>query len=187
MPHTHHASVESAWVSAGLILLPFLSGEGEKSWKRRPIAVVTVLMIAITLGTFTRLAQFTPWSPHMNAWSGDPVPDRYIHGTTALERQGALVFQVKQCRNCHSIGDTGGQRGPALDSVAVRLTRDQLIRQVIQGGGNMPAYGNNLSPAETTALVAFLETLHPATQGPARDAARDMVLGYSKPRTGPQP
>ena len=151
-------------VILGLILLPFLSGEGEKSWKRRPIAVVTVLLIAITLGTFTRMAQFTPWSPHMNAWSGDPVPDRYIHGTTALERQGALVFQVKQCRNCHSLGDTGGQRGPALDSVAVRLTQDQLIRQVIQGGGNMPAYGNNLSPAETTALVAFLETLHPATQ-----------------------
>jgi ubiquinol-cytochrome c reductase cytochrome b subunit len=174
-------------VIIGLILLPFLSGEGEKSWRRRPIAVITVLMIAITLGTFTRLAQFVPWSPHMNAWSGDPVPDRYIHGTTALERQGALVFQVKQCRNCHSLGDTGGQRGPALDSVAVRLTRDQLIRQVIQGGGNMPAYGNNLSPAETTALVAFLETLHPATQGPARDAARDLVLSESEPKSATQP
>ncbi len=108
---------------------------------------------------------------------------RFIHGTTALERQGALVFQVKQCRNCHSLGDTGGQRGPALDSVAVRLTHDQLIRQVIQGGGNMPAYGNNLSPAETTALVAFLETLHPATQSPARDAARDLVVSEGKSKT----
>ena len=162
-----------------LILLPFLSGEGEKSWKRRPIAVLTVLLIAITLGTFTRMAQFAPWSPHMNAWSGDPVPDRFVHGTTALERQGALVFQVKQCRNCHSLGNTGGQRGPSLDSVAVRLTQDQLIRQVIQGGGNMPAYGNNLSPAETTALVAFLESLHPAGQAPARDASREVVLGDS--------
>jgi ubiquinol-cytochrome c reductase cytochrome b subunit len=162
-----------------LILLPFLSGEGEKSWKRRPIAVLTVLLIAITLGTFTRMAQFAPWSPHMNAWSGDPVPDRFVHGTTALERQGALVFQVKQCRNCHSLGNTGGKRGPALDSVAVRLTNDQLIRQVIQGGGNMPAYGNNLSPAETTALVAFLESLHPAGQAPARDASREVVLGDS--------
>ena len=162
-----------------LILLPFLSGEGEKSWKRRPIAVLTVLLIAITLGTFTRMAQFAPWSPHMNAWSGDPVPDRFVHGTTALERQGALVFQVKQCRNCHSLGNTGGKRGPALDSVAVRLTNEQLIRQVIQGGGNMPAYGNNLSPAETTALVAFLESLHPAGQAPARDASREVVLGDS--------
>jgi ubiquinol-cytochrome c reductase cytochrome b subunit len=165
---------------AGLILLPFLSGEGEKSWKRRPIAVLSVMLIAITLGTFTHLAGYTPWSPHMNAWSGDPVPDQFIHGTTALERQGALVFQVKQCRNCHSLGNTGGQRGPALDRVAVRLTQDQLIRQVIQGGGNMPAYGRNLSPAETTALVAFLETLHPPTQRPAMDGAREIVLGESQ-------
>jgi ubiquinol-cytochrome c reductase cytochrome b subunit len=172
----------------GLLLLPFLSGEGEKSWKRRPIAVITVLMIAITLGTFTRMAQIAPWSPHMNAWSGDPVPDRYIHGTTALERQGALVFQAKQCRNCHSLGNTGGQRGPALDSVAVRLTQDQLIRQVIQGGGNMPAYGNNLSAPETTALVAFLESLHPSTQRPARDSARELVLSDGELKTaGTQP
>jgi len=160
----------------GLLLLPFLSGEGEKSWRRRPIAVLTVLMIAIILGTFTHLAEYTPWSPQMNAWSGAPVPKRFLHGTTALERQGALVFQEKQCRNCHSLEGIGGQRGPSLDSVAVRLTQDQLIRQVIQGGGNMPAYGNNLNPAETTALVAFLETLHPARQAAARDASRDVIL-----------
>ena len=167
---------------AGLLLLPFLSGEGEKSWKRRPIAVLTVSLVAIMLGTFTHLAGFTPWSPHMNAWSGDPVPDRYIHDSSALARQGAMVFQVKQCRNCHSLGESGGQRGPTLDSVAVRLTQDQLIRQVIQGGGNMPAYGKNLSPAETTALVAFLETLHPKGQAPARDASRDMALSDENDR-----
>ena len=113
----------------------------------------------------------------MSAWSGDPVPEHLLRGATALQRQGALVFQAKQCRNCHALGETGGERGPRLDSVAVRLTEDQLIRQVIQGGGNMPAYGKNLSPAETTALVAFLKTLHPATQAPARDASREAVIG----------
>jgi ubiquinol-cytochrome c reductase cytochrome b subunit len=154
-----------------LILLPFLFGEGEKSWRRRPIAVMSILLIAVSLGTLTHLSGYTPWSPHMNAWSGDPVPERFLKGTTALERQGALVFQVKQCRNCHSLGELGGERGPTLDSVAVRLTPDQLIRQVIQGGGNMPAYGKNLSPAETTALVAFLATLHPPGQTPARNAS----------------
>ena len=163
-------------VILGLLLLPFLSGEGEKSWKRRPIAVLTVMLIAVTLGTFTHLATYAPWSPKMNAWSGAPVPVQLLHSTTALERQGALVFQVKQCRNCHSLGESGGQRGPTLDAVAVRLTQDQLIRQVIQGGGNMPAYGKNLSPAETTALIAFLETLHPAGQAPARDASRHFAL-----------
>jgi len=112
----------------------------------------------------------------MDAWSGDPVPERLLKGSTALERQGALVFQVKQCRNCHALGQSGGERGPALDNVGVRLTQDQLIRQVIQGGGNMPAYGKNLSPAETTALVAFLVKLHPPGQAPARDFSRGAAL-----------
>ena len=116
----------------------------------------------------------------MNAWSGVPIPAQYVKGHTALERQGALVFQNKQCHNCHSLDNEGGKRGPALDAVAVRLTQDQLIRQVIQGGGNMPAYGKNLSPAETTALVAFLETLHPANQKPARDASQAVTLGESE-------
>jgi ubiquinol-cytochrome c reductase cytochrome b subunit len=41
----------------------------------------------------------------------------------------------------------------------------------------MPAYGKNLSPAETTALVAFLETLHPAGQAPAREASSAVRFG----------
>jgi ubiquinol-cytochrome c reductase cytochrome b subunit len=167
-----------------LILLPFLSGEGEKSWKRRPIAVVTLLLIAVALGTFTQLATFSPWSPVMNAWSGDPVPVEYLNGRSPLERQGALVFQVKQCRNCHSVGGSGGLRGPALDRVATNLTRDQLVRQVIQGGGNMPAYGKNLSPAEVTALVSFLETLRPDNQPAARNASQ-AVLAPEEPKAPP--
>ena len=163
-----------------LLVLPLVAGEGEKSWKRRPIAVLTTLLIAVTLGTLTHLGQHTPWSPVMDAWSSQPIPSEYLRGRTALERRGALVFQAKQCHNCHSLDDKGGQRGPALDSVALRLTADQLIRQVIQGGGNMPAYGKNLSPAETTALVAFLKTLHPASQPPARDASRAIALGASE-------
>jgi ubiquinol-cytochrome c reductase cytochrome b subunit len=154
-----------------LLGLPFFSGEGEKSWKRRPIAVLTILLLAVALGTFTNLADHTPWSPVMDASTGAAIPAKFVNGRTPLEIQGALVFQSKQCHNCHSIGDIGGKRGPALDAVAVRLTKDQLIRQVLQGGGNMPAYGKNLNPAETTALVAFLETLHPSGQTPAKDAS----------------
>jgi ubiquinol-cytochrome c reductase cytochrome b subunit len=155
-----------------LLLLPFIFGEGEKTWRRRPIAVLTILLVAVVFGTLTDLGGHVPWSPVMDAWSSDPIPQQFLQNRSALERQGALVFQLKQCHNCHSLGDEGGKRGPALDKVALLLTQDQLIRQVIQGGGNMPAYGKNLSPAETTALVAFLKTLHPTNQPPARDASR---------------
>ncbi|MBB6146306.1 ubiquinol-cytochrome c reductase cytochrome b subunit [Silvibacterium bohemicum] len=157
---------------AVLLALPFYAGEGEKSWHRRPVAVMVLALVAVSWGTLTHLATFTPWSPVMNAWSGATVPAKFVHNLSPTERQGAVVFQSKQCRNCHALGGEGGQRGPALDTVATRLTEDQLIRQVVQGGGNMPAYGTSLSPPEVTALVRFLTTLHPVGQPGATDASR---------------
>jgi ubiquinol-cytochrome c reductase cytochrome b subunit len=162
-------------IIALLLGLPFFAGVGEKSWRRRPVAVLTILLTAVTLGALTQLGLHTPWSPVMDAWSADTIPSRYLVKRTALERRGALVLQAKQCRNCHALDGMGGRRGPSLDTVAVRLTPAQLVRQVIQGGGNMPAYGRNLNPAETTALVAFLETLHPPGQAPARDASNEVA------------
>lgn len=156
---------------AVLFLVPFLSNRGEKSARRRPFAVVSVILIMLTLSVLAYLGTYTPWSPVMDAWSGAPAPVKFIKGRSPLALQGALVLQMKQCRNCHSLGGEGGLRGPALDAVATRLTRDQLVRQVLQGGGNMPAYGKNLRPDEVTALVAFMVTLHPGYEPPARNAA----------------
>jgi ubiquinol-cytochrome c reductase cytochrome b subunit len=160
---------------AVLLAVPFWAGEGEKSWHRRPVAVLAVSTIAVCWGTLTQLGTTTPWSPHMNAWSSDPIPVRYLKTESPLVRQGAVVFQVKQCRNCHSIGGSGGEGGPALDDVATRMTIDQLRFKVVTGGGNMPAYGKNLSPAEIEALVSFLGTLHPAGEPPAVDASQKAI------------
>ena len=164
-----------------MLLLPLIAGEGEKHWSRRPVAVLMLAVIAVTLGVFTRLGTYTPWSPIMEAWTSDAIPEAYLHGRTPLERQGAIVLQDKQCRNCHSIGGAGGLRGPALDAIAARMTEDQIIRQVLQGGGNMPAYGNALNPSETTALVKFLATLRGNDLSPAIDASRHMVLSSEAP------
>ena len=169
----------------GLLLLPLVAGEGEKHWSRRPIAVLMVAVIAVTLGVFTRLGMTVPWSPVMNAWTSDPIPPTYLHNRTPLERQGAIVFQNKQCRDCHSIGGEGGLRGPALDAVAAHMTEDQIIRQVLQGGGNMPAYGNSLNPSETTALVRFLTTLRGNDLAPAIDASRHMAITGRLPGASP--
>ncbi len=166
-----------------LLALPFFAGEGEKSWHRRPVAVLAVSFMAVGWGMLTQLGTTTPWSPHMDAWSSDPIPVRYVKTATPLARQGADVLQDKQCRNCHSIGGLGGKRGPALDDVATRMTPDQLRAKVVMGGGNMPAYGKNLSPAEIEAVVSFLETLHPANEPPAFDPAR-RETGSSQPAAG---
>lgn len=153
-----------------LLALPFISGTGEKSPRRRPVAVLAVVLIMLVIGVLTRMGKTSPWSPEMSAWSGNPVPIQFVKGRTPLQLHGAMIFQNKQCRNCHSLGGVGGERGPALDSVATRLTSDEMIRQVIQGGGNMPAYGKKLSPAEVEALVSFMQTLRPRSVPPVRNS-----------------
>lgn len=155
-------------ILAVLLAIPFVAGYGERAASRRPVAVLVVVLLATALLSLTWLGKRSPWSPEMDAWSNTPTPVKYVMGRTPLELQGALVIQASQCRNCHSLGGEGGERGPALDDVATRLSRDQLVRQVLQGGGNMPAYGRTLSPAQVEALVAFLETMHPRLERPAR-------------------
>jgi ubiquinol-cytochrome c reductase cytochrome b subunit len=118
----------------------------------------------------------------MTAWSGDPIPENLVRNSTPLQLQGAAIFQSKDCRNCHALQGSGGRRGPDLTTVGTRLTRDQLIVQVSNGtpggikqgdpgGGNMPAFGKQVSPAEMTALVAFLESLRPPGEPPAEPAS----------------
>jgi ubiquinol-cytochrome c reductase cytochrome b subunit len=152
-----------------LFALPFISNQGEKHWSRRPIAVMTVLVSYLGLGLLTYGGLTGPWTPHMEAWSGQATKSQFIKGRTPLELQGAVVFQNKQCRNCHAVAGEGGTRGPDLTQVGTRMTQPQLIRQVIQGGGNMPAYGKNLSPPEVKALTAYLVSLRPPGSVPAQD------------------
>jgi ubiquinol-cytochrome c reductase cytochrome b subunit len=173
-------------VILAMLGLPLYANEGEKHWSRRPVAVLMLMVIAVSIAVFTRLGQTEPWSPKMNAWSADPVPTGFLKGRTPLERQGALVFQQMQCRNCHSLNGIGGERGPDLSRVATRLTESQLIRQVLQGGGNMPAYGDSLSPQQTTALVRFLETLN-GNERPAKNDILRLTQGESALPPVPSP
>jgi len=154
-----------------LFAVPFISRGGERHPSRRPGAVILVILMLTGLFTLAWEGVVSPWSPEMDAWSGVPVQPRFVEGRSPLEHMGATVLQAKQFRNCHALDGAGGKRGPDLAGVATRLTEDQLIRQVLQGGGNMPAYGNHLSPHEVSALVAFLTTLHAEGEAPARDSA----------------
>jgi ubiquinol-cytochrome c reductase cytochrome b subunit len=155
-----------------LFAVPFVSRRGERAPSRRPVAVLAVIVIYTVLGALTYEGFTSPWSPVMQAWSSDVLPPQtMVKGKTPAQLQGALVLQGKQCRNCHALDGVGGRRGPDLSSVGTRLTRDQLIDQVSNGtpgGGNMPAYGKQMSPVEMAALVDFLVSLRPPGQPPAR-------------------
>lgn len=157
-----------------LFLVPWVSNRGERAPSRRPVVVLSVIVIFAALGVLTYLGDTAPWSPKMTAWSGDPVPEAMVRRSSPVQLQGAVVLQNKNCRNCHALEGLGGRRGPDLTTVGTRLTRDQLIDQVSNGtpgGGNMPAYGKQVKPSEMTALVEFLVSLRPVGQPPAGAAA----------------
>ena len=154
-----------------LLAVPFVSNRGERAPSRRPVAVLVVVVIYAALAALTYQGIIAPWSPDMTAWSGDPIPENIVRRSSPVELQGAAVFQNKNCRNCHALEGIGGHRGPDLTRVGTRLTRNQLIDQVSNGtpgGGNMPAYGDQINAAEMEVLVEFLSSLRPPGQAEAR-------------------
>ncbi len=159
----------------GLLLIPFISGAGHRSPRRRPIAVLVTTVTYVSLLVLGWYGWTAPWSPQMDAWSGEAVPVGIVKGLTPLEMHGAVTFQIKACRNCHALEGIGGKRGPDLTEVGRRMNYDALVRQVVQGGGNMPAYAEKLNRAEIEALVAFLVHLRPEGAAPARNPAAPAV------------
>jgi ubiquinol-cytochrome c reductase cytochrome b subunit len=164
-----------------LLLVPLISSRGQRAPSRRPIAVLTVIVSYTVLGILTYEGVEAPWSPKMHAWTEDTIPERFVTSSTPLQLTGAAMFQYKNCRNCHALDGVGGRRGPDLADVGARLTRGQLIDQISNGtpgGGNMPAYGKQMSPAAMAAVVEFLVNLRP----PGQPAAADEIAGVATSR-----
>jgi ubiquinol-cytochrome c reductase cytochrome b subunit len=166
-----------------LIIIPLVDNSGQRSPRRRPVAIVFVATAIAAFLMLTWLGYHAPWAPHMWAWTKEPVPRNLVKGLSPEQLQGAAAFQYKNCRNCHALEGQGGQRGPDLTNVATRLTAYEMVRQIAQGLGLMPAYGKQVSPPEVDALVAFLRTLHPKNETPA-----SAPFGpHEKPYTGRGP
>jgi ubiquinol-cytochrome c reductase cytochrome b subunit len=172
---------------AALLVVPFINNRGERAPSRRPMAVLGVIVIYAVLAALTYQGETAPWSPAMTAWTSDPIPEHIVARSSPAELQGAAVFQYKNCRNCHALDGLGGRRGPDLSRIGARMTRNQLIDQISNGtpgGGNMPAYGKQIRPAEMYVLVDFLVGLRPDGQ-PAAGAA-DESLAAAPENAGKQ-
>ena len=141
----------------GLILLspPFLSNRGERSMRHRPWAPILVLFALASIGALWRAGVRERWMPDFTAL---PLTAGSVAAEGGRLPAGAVVFNTKGCLYCHTISGHGGTRGPDLTDVGRRLSHDQVVVRILDGGPNMPAYAKNLTPQQLDTLTVFLES-----------------------------
>jgi ubiquinol-cytochrome c reductase cytochrome b subunit len=109
----------------------------------------------------------SPWSPNFTA---RPLAE---HVSTTLDptaSTGATVFFNKGCMYCHEVSGDGGQRGPNLSRIGDRLSENQLIIRINNGGHNMPAFAGRITRDELSSLVEFLQSLTAQSTAPRPNA-----------------
>lgn len=163
-----------------MFILPLVANKGERSPLRRPWAMGFVLLLVIMISTLWITGLVSPWSPNLTT---KPIDPAFFKASTAQVQTGAKLFYDKGCQYCHAIevngvaaGPTdaaspgsprlvGGARGPNLSSVGSRLTKEQIVVRILNGGNAMPQFGTLLKPDELDALVAFMESRTYAKDG----------------------
>jgi mono/diheme cytochrome c family protein len=80
-------------------------------------------------------------------------------GSASASAQGKKVFASAGCKGCHTLKDAGatGSVGPNLDDV--KPDTATVKRQVINGGGPMPAFKGRLSDAQIQAVSTYVSTV----------------------------
>ena len=75
--------------------------------------------------------------------------------TEQASADGKAIFTAN-CSSCHTLSAAGasGQVGPNLDTL--KPSESSVASQVEKGGGGMPAFAGQLSPAEIKAVAAYV-------------------------------
>jgi len=68
---------------------------------------------------------------------------------------GAKVFAAN-CSVCHGADGRGGNGGPDLTSIPSAKQTAVVVKQVENGGGGMPAFKGQLSPAQINDVAAYV-------------------------------
>lgn len=69
---------------------------------------------------------------------------------------GKQIFTDAGCDSCHALAAAGSNGGSGPDLNDIKLTADEVARQVSRGGGGMPSFSGDLSDQQIQAVSQFV-------------------------------
>jgi ubiquinol-cytochrome c reductase cytochrome b subunit len=145
-----------ALIGLGLLILPFVANQGERSPSRRPWAVGLVGLVIIVIAVLTELGMRAPWAMDFET---RPIPAETVGFTEGPVWEGSVVFYERGCQFCHTVAGHGGDYGPDLTRILRRIPPEVFVTRTVQGFGDMPGYRDTISPAELSAILTFLQSM----------------------------
>jgi quinol---cytochrome c reductase cytochrome c subunit, bacillus type len=152
-----------------LIAMPFIDVRAERHPLRRPVAVVTSILVVLSMGILTYKGATAKEALPAEILSSVPKwakDEGFAHNKQALA--GARIFASSGCANCH-VYDGSGQTNvgaPTLTAIGASNQGAEFFAQYVAdpakyGNNVMPhfgkQYGGQLSDAQLSQLGAFLD------------------------------
>ena len=142
-------------VLAILVALPFLDRGPYRGIRRRPVAVVSVVLIVAAMLYLTDLRRRSPWT----AWpQSQPPPVPQGVSLSPQAEQGRQLFAMHGCTSCHAIAGSGPSFGPDLARIEHRLSLQELRAFILEPthGAAMPDYQGRISQEDLDRIVDFV-------------------------------
>ncbi len=145
-----------------LAALPFIDVRRERRLSRRPVAVVTFILVVISMGVLT----YKGATAEEALGGSEELINEWVEGNNLPEeaRPGATLFAEAGCQQCHiylGVGSANLGAPDLTDTGAAGRGVDYFQRYVADprefGNSVMPRYGETFSAEQLRRLSIFLE------------------------------
>ena len=130
-----------------LIALPFVDLRRERRLLRRPVAIVTAILVVLSMGVLTYKGATAKESLGAEILEAVPVwADRQGFEGNEEAVAGAEIFAQVGCAGCHTYLGTGSSNLGAPDLSDIGATEGKTVDYLTQYVKNPRAFGNNVMP-----------------------------------------
>jgi quinol-cytochrome oxidoreductase complex cytochrome b subunit len=143
-----------------LVAWPFLDRGRDRRLSRRPVGVAVGLTVPTVLIALTLAGSVAPGAVTGSALTGNPKFDSL---------PAAQIISSAGCTSCHNFGQIGAQGpGPKLANGAPNNDLAAITKQITNGGGGMPPFGDILTQQQIATVAAWIHGLGTGTPPPAQ-------------------